>query len=177
MLARLRAHSPEVPVVRADGHALPIRDACIDFVTYAQAFHWTDPARSVPEALRVLRGDGAIVLWWNVTERSRFPWLAAHEERLAQACPEFEEFAAPDLAAFPLDVEVVRLPWSRKISLDVFLTSLRSKSYVQALGTRLADDFVADERVRLERDLGEGHDGYVIEEPFTIHLFVCRKRQ
>jgi ubiquinone/menaquinone biosynthesis C-methylase UbiE len=177
MLARLRAHSPDVEVVRADGHSLPIRDASIDLVTYAQAFHWTDPARSVPEALRVLRSQGALVLWWNITERSRSPWLAAHEKRLAEACPEFEEFAAPDLSGFPLDVEAVRLPWSRRISLDVFLASLRSKSYVQALGTPEADCFVAQERVRLERDLGITDDGHMVEEPFTIQLFVCRMRQ
>lgn len=56
MAAELHAAHPAVPLVRALGDALPFRDdAGFDLVGYAQAWHWTDPARSVPEALRVLR--------------------------------------------------------------------------------------------------------------------------
>lgn len=54
MAGELRAAG--TPLVRARGEALPFRDdAGFDVVGYAQAWHWTDPARSVPEAMRVLR--------------------------------------------------------------------------------------------------------------------------
>ncbi|TXS52646.1 class I SAM-dependent methyltransferase, partial [Streptomyces sp. me109] len=54
MAAEFRRAVPGTPIVRGDGNALPLGDARADFLTYAQSWHWTDPARSVPEALRVL---------------------------------------------------------------------------------------------------------------------------
>ncbi|EDY42451.1 methyltransferase [Streptomyces sp. SPB074] len=55
MAAQFRAGLPSVPLVRGDGNALPLGSSSLDAVTYAQSWHWTDPLRSVPEALRVLR--------------------------------------------------------------------------------------------------------------------------
>lgn len=54
---------PGVPVVRGDGNALPLAEASCDLITYAQSWQWTDPGRSVPEALRVLRAGGALAIW------------------------------------------------------------------------------------------------------------------
>ncbi|SHL67663.1 Methyltransferase domain-containing protein [Streptomyces yunnanensis] len=54
MAAELRVGHPGIPLVRASGDALPFADrAAFDLVGYAQAWHWTDPARSVPEAVGV----------------------------------------------------------------------------------------------------------------------------
>ncbi len=55
MAAEFRRRLPGTPVVRGDGDALPLAAHSADLITYAQSWHWTDPARSVPEALRVLR--------------------------------------------------------------------------------------------------------------------------
>lgn len=62
MAAQLRQAAPRVPLVRGDGNRLPFAADRFDVLTYAQSWHWTDPARSVPEALRVLRPDGALAL-------------------------------------------------------------------------------------------------------------------
>ncbi|ATL32073.1 Methyltransferase [Streptomyces formicae] len=56
MAAQCRLHLPDVPVVIGDGNSLPLASASIDVLTYAQAWHWTDQRKSVPEALRVLFG-------------------------------------------------------------------------------------------------------------------------
>ncbi|MGI3199077.1 class I SAM-dependent methyltransferase [Streptomyces sp. GLT-R25] len=86
MAAELRRGEPEVPLVRGEGNRLPFAAASFDVVAYAQAWHWTDPARSVPEALRVLRPDGVLALWWNQAD-IRVPWVAAEEDRLATLHP------------------------------------------------------------------------------------------
>ncbi|GAA3030989.1 hypothetical protein GCM10020000_04790 [Streptomyces olivoverticillatus] len=52
-------------------------------VTYAQAWHWTDPKRAVPEAWRVLRPGGVLALWWNDVALD-IPWIAAQEGRIAR---------------------------------------------------------------------------------------------
>lgn len=51
-----------LPVVRGEGNALRLGDASCDRSVYAQFGQWTGPAASVPDALRVLRAAGALVI-------------------------------------------------------------------------------------------------------------------
>jgi SAM-dependent methyltransferase len=44
---------------------LPLPDGAADVVTVAQAFHWFDHARALPELHRVLRPGGFLALFWN----------------------------------------------------------------------------------------------------------------
>jgi SAM-dependent methyltransferase len=88
MAAELRRAEPDVPLVRGEGNRLPFAVGSFDVITYAQAWHWTDPALSVPEALRALRPHGALALWWNQADIS-VPWVAAEEERLAPFTRDF----------------------------------------------------------------------------------------
>lgn len=86
MAAQLHAVSPGIPVVKGVGDELPCHDASADLITYAQAFHWTDPDKSIPEAIRVLRPGGALVLFWNLKDRS-VDWLGEQERRTRRPCP------------------------------------------------------------------------------------------
>ncbi|MFD6228625.1 class I SAM-dependent methyltransferase [Streptomyces sp. NPDC060232] len=82
MAAQLRRAHAGIPVVRGDGDRLPLATGAFDLLTYAQAWHWTDPAHSVPEARRVLRPGGALAIWWNDSDTT-VPWIAEQEARLA----------------------------------------------------------------------------------------------
>lgn len=64
-----------------DGNELPLADASIDLLTYAQAWHWTDQGRSVPEARRGLTTGGALALWW-IDSDGAVSWLADQDTRL-----------------------------------------------------------------------------------------------
>jgi SAM-dependent methyltransferase len=174
MLAELARSSPGVAVVQGDGNALPLRDRCADFVTYAQAWHWTEPERAVPEYRRVLRPRGSFAAWWNLTARLA-PWEMAQENRLVAACPAYREArdkypgsrGETDLAVLALGerARFEQFSWSRQVALDMHLGNLRSKSYVAALGRDDACRFTAAERAAL---LAEFPDGVVTEVYRTV---------
>jgi SAM-dependent methyltransferase len=73
---------PGVEVRDGVAEALPLEDASVDVVTVAQAFHWFDHAKAIPELHRVLRPDGHLVLIWNSRDMSD-PLQRALEDLLA----------------------------------------------------------------------------------------------
>jgi SAM-dependent methyltransferase len=176
MAARLHAVSPQIPVVKGIGDELPCHDESADLITYAQAFHWTDPAKSVPEAIRVLRPGGALVLFWNVKDRT-VDWLAEQERRHRAALPSYHYYGVMNavtesLHHYPLAVTSTKLRWERTITVDDVITDLRSKSYFAVAEPELRERVLADDREWL---LGLFPDGRVVE-PYTVELTVAVKQ-
>ena len=56
---------------RAARSEIPLDDASVDAVFAAQAFHWFDHDRAIPEIARVLRPGGVLALVWNGPDESR----------------------------------------------------------------------------------------------------------
>ena len=67
-VAEMRALIDGVEVVDGTAEELPFADGCVDVVTAAQAFHWFDHARALPEIHRVLRAGGWLALVWNMRD-------------------------------------------------------------------------------------------------------------
>ncbi|UDY34312.1 class I SAM-dependent methyltransferase [Dermatobacter hominis] len=65
--ARCQARwGPRFPLVEADGERVPLRDGCADLVLSEYgAGPWCDPERWIPEAARLLRPGGRLVLLTN----------------------------------------------------------------------------------------------------------------
>lgn len=175
MAAELHAAHPAVPLVRALGDALPFRDdAGFDLVGYAQAWHWTEPARSVPEALRVLRPGGALALWWNVPDPD-VDWAAEQEARIARCLPGYHAHSvapeAPDLIrGLGLGLHPVAqvLHWTRRVPVDTHLAMLGSRSYFSAIGPAAAAPVLAAEREALRDVFPDG----IVEEAYALDLTV-----
>jgi ubiquinone/menaquinone biosynthesis C-methylase UbiE len=74
MLAVLEARLPGVRTAVASAEDVPLPDASVDVVIAAQAFHWFDIERALPEFARVLRPGGRICLLWNQRIES-IPWV------------------------------------------------------------------------------------------------------
>jgi SAM-dependent methyltransferase len=74
MLERLRAALPETRALLGTAEEIPLEDNSVDAVLVAQAWHWVDPQRAIPEVARVLRPGGRLGLVWN-TRDERLGWV------------------------------------------------------------------------------------------------------
>lgn len=74
MLAKLQERLPEVRTSQASAEEIPAGDRTYDVVVSAQAFHWFDLDRALPEIARVLRSAGRLSLVWNQRDE-RIPWV------------------------------------------------------------------------------------------------------
>ena len=75
MLAELRRAMPGVRSVPGTAEELPLPDASVDAVLAAQAMHWFDLDRALPEIARVLRPGGVLAGLWNMDD-DRVGWVA-----------------------------------------------------------------------------------------------------
>jgi SAM-dependent methyltransferase len=61
----------DVEALPGSAEQIPLDDASVDAVFAAQAFHWFDHARAIPEIARVLRPGGVLAIVWNGPDESR----------------------------------------------------------------------------------------------------------
>ena len=66
----LRRVAPGAAILAGTAEALPLREASLDAVAVAQAFHWFDAGAAFGELARVLRPGGRLGIVWNVRDRS-----------------------------------------------------------------------------------------------------------
>jgi SAM-dependent methyltransferase len=130
-----------VPGVEAlDGTAeeLPLQDASADVIAAAQAFHWFDFDRALPELHRVLRPGGRLVLFWNNRDLDD-PVQAGVEELLR---PLRAEVTAQQLGAWrrPLEqssyfgpAEERRFRYAQQFTTDELCDRVTSTSFVAAM--------------------------------------------
>jgi ubiquinone/menaquinone biosynthesis C-methylase UbiE len=74
MLAILERALPDVRTSVSSAEEIPAPDRSVDVVVCAQAFHWFELERALPEIARVLRPGGRLALVWNQRDE-RIPWV------------------------------------------------------------------------------------------------------
>ncbi|HEX4429620.1 MAG TPA: class I SAM-dependent methyltransferase [Frankiaceae bacterium] len=177
MLRRLQERGAQFPTaVQADAHRLPVRAGWADLVCYAQAWHWTDPARATAEAGRVLKPGGALAVWWNLVQSDDVDWLQRQHARIRAANPAWDGNAnhrrgwQAEFESFGWTVQTAATPWVRTLPLQDYLVWMRSKSYVAAIEPVALEEFMAEERASLLEAFPDG----AIVEPFVTELYVVR---
>ena len=170
MLDRLSRNLPEVRTVVASAEDLPVGDRAYDVVVAAQAFHWFDLDRALPEIARVLRPGGHLALVWNTRDET-IPWvrrlgaLIGTQEQLdepAEVLGESELFGDVERASFAHWQQI-----DRKSIQDLVL----SRSNVAVLDEEGRAAKLA-EVVAFYDDFGRGMDG--MQLPYITRCFRVR---
>ena len=151
--------APGVEALPGRAEEIPLDDSSVDAVFAAQAFHWFDHDRAIPEIARVLRPGGVLALVWNGPDESRpNPLPPAYLEYLGELRRErsvFDETTpwAELIARGPFgDPSKGAVPHDHVLDRAGLLDNARSVSWI---ASRAADD---RERViaRLAELLPEG---------------------
>ncbi|OPC77194.1 SAM-dependent methyltransferase [Embleya scabrispora] len=143
---------PDMRVLDGTGESIPLPDASVDVLVCAQAWHWVNPDRAVPEAARVLRPGGRLGLVWNFRDVS-VPWVA-ELDRILRDCA-----AAPTNAR---QVEHVGAPfgpverqdfrWSHPVSAGEVVDMVASRSYVITLEPAAREELLSRVRTLLDAE-------------------------
>ncbi len=134
MAVELRRTAPDALAACAVAEAAPVRSQWAEAVVVAQAFHWFDQERAVPEIRRLLAPGGSLGLIWNVRDES-VGWVA-ELTRIAGAENSLETRARLDRLPGFEPFEYRRWRTSQLLDRDTLLAHVGSRSTVATLGER-----------------------------------------
>jgi ubiquinone/menaquinone biosynthesis C-methylase UbiE len=165
VLRQAIARTPGLPAVIADAAAVPLRSGGLDMVCFGQSWHWVDQAAGAREMSRLLRSRGWWAAWWNHAWADGEDWFDEYNDLLETTCPPFSRHlrevdrCAAAMAAQSAFSRPERhiLPWERRVTIEDWLTDLRSHSYVLDLGESRREQLVATAGSILSRHFRDGN--------------------
>lgn len=168
MLAVLRERVPEVSAKIASAEEIPANDRSVDVVIAAQAFHWFDHERALPEIARVLKPGGHVAVVWNFFDR-RIPWVRklveVMGERMHTSGNSNDRLAESEHFG---DVEAKTFSFWQDVTRDTLVDIVASRSYVASLPDAQREAKLDAVRA-LYDDYGRGHDG--MQLPYVVECF------
>ncbi len=156
----------DTPAVAGAAEQIPVRDRVFDAVVVAQAFHWFDHERAVPEIHRVLKPGGVVAAVWNLRDET-VPWVRRLGRVIGSEPRTPDPGGALGLYGFGAVQSRQFRMWQR-LDRDGLLDLVSSRSYVSVLG--------ADERARVLADAGALYDSQRgdplgLSLPYHTHCF------
>ncbi len=128
---------PGVALSGGTAEMIPLATETMDAVVVAQAFHWFDPPRALPEIVRVLRPRGWLALIWN--ERDESDPAMSELVRISrwdrcQPYPMGTDFGKTiDESRLFGPVERTKFTFVQRVDLASFVDQVASRSYVRLL--------------------------------------------
>jgi SAM-dependent methyltransferase len=133
MREQFRQAAPGAAVLAGAAEQIPLADHSVDVVLVAQAWHWVDPPRAVPEVARVLRPGGRLGLLWNIRDE-REDWVASlgaimrGAERAHSGTHTMSN--APSVGPPFGPVERLDVAWVHHLSPGALVDMVSSRSYI-----------------------------------------------
>ncbi|HEX7321469.1 MAG TPA: class I SAM-dependent methyltransferase [Mycobacterium sp.] len=128
MLEVLRSALPATPALLGTAEQIPLPDNSVDAVLVAQAWHWFEPARAIPELVRVLRPGGRLGLLWN-TRDERLGWVKELGKIIGREDARDVIDAGVTLPEPFADVEHFSVEWTSYLTPQALIDLVASRSY------------------------------------------------
>ncbi len=126
MLEVLSNALPNTPALLGTAEEIPLPDNSVDAVLVAQAWHWVDPERAIPEVARVLRPGGRLGLVWN-TRDERLGWVKDLGRIIG---PEDDPFSHTLTLPAPFtEPERLHVEWTNYLTPQAVVDLVASRSY------------------------------------------------
>jgi SAM-dependent methyltransferase len=126
MLEMLRVSLPNTPALLGTAEDIPLADNSVDAVLVAQAWHWFNPARAIPELARVLRPGGRLGLVWN-TRDERSGWVRELGRIIGRdGDPMRDHVTLPEPFT---DVQRHQVEWTNYLTPQALIDLVASRSY------------------------------------------------
>lgn len=169
MLQQLRQTAPAAAPVVCRAEDIPLPSSSVDVVVAAQAFHWFDKERALPEIARVLRPGGVLSLIWNVGDQS-VPWVRRFMELTFVGGEDAGKDPVQDCELFaPSETQVFR-HW-QLLHRDSLVGFAASQSQVAIMNQR-ERDVLLDKVGALYDSYGRGPDGMLL--PWRAYAYRAR---
>jgi SAM-dependent methyltransferase len=136
---------PDVDILDGTAESIPLPSHSIDAVLVAQAWHWVDPARALPEVARVLRPGGRLGLLWNIRDE-REDWVAALGQTMHRHGEEDDGDPAPTVGPPFAPLQRRDVAWEYQVSPAALVDLVASRSYVITLPDPQRAALLADVR-------------------------------
>jgi SAM-dependent methyltransferase len=123
---------PNVSALAGSAERIPLTDNAVDAVLVAQAWHWVDVERAVPEVARVLSQGGRLGLIWNIRDE-REDWVAQLGQIMHQGIEQDMRSTSPRIGPPFGPVERFDVEWTYHLKPKDLLDLVASRSYVITL--------------------------------------------
>jgi SAM-dependent methyltransferase len=155
MLERLVEAAPGAEPILGTAELLPLPDASADVITVAQAMHWFDQSRALPEFRRVLRPGGRVALVWN--SRDLDDPLQAGLGRVLEPVRRRVPAQVDDAWREPFErsrlfgpFEVFRIPFAQLFTVEDLCDRVSSTSFVAAMPSEERAELLASVRALVD---------------------------
>jgi SAM-dependent methyltransferase len=164
---------PTVAASAGSAEDIPLAEASVDAVVVAQAWHWVDPGRAIPEIARVLAPGGQLGLVWNIRD-DNVDWVTRLNRIMhVHGNPLADGLGVHSITAPFGPVEQHTVEWHYHLTREQLFDLVTSRSYAITLP---ADDRSA--LVAQVRTLLDSHPALAgateIEMPYLTRCFRAR---